>query len=59
MSIIKYGVVGPDSHSDFDLTKKAVYLDELGTEIADEANKDKLRKPIPIVQELTDIDDDE
>jgi len=59
MSMIKYGIVGPDSHSDFDMTKKAVYIDELGTGIADENNKDKLRKPIPIMQELTDMDDDE
>jgi hypothetical protein len=43
--MIKYGIVDKDSHSDFDLTKKAKYYDELGTEIADEQNKDKLKEP--------------
>ena len=52
MSMIKYGVVTPESHSDFDLIKKAKYYDELGTAIADEANKDKLEKPVPIIVEV-------
>lgn len=44
----KNGEVTTDSHSDFDLTKKAVYYDGAGEQIADEANKDKLKKPLPI-----------
>ena len=55
--MIKYGVVTDNSYSDFDMTKKAKYLDELGTGIADEANKDKLRKPVPIVVEIEPFDD--
>ena len=45
MSLIKYGVVTEDSHSDFNLTKKAKYFDLDGYEIADEDNKHKLKKP--------------
>ena len=52
MSIIKYGIVNEDSHSDFDMTKKAVYLDELGTGIADEANRDKLKQPVRIADDI-------
>ena len=45
MSFEKNGMVTPDSHSDFDSTKKAEYYDEEGTGIADESNKNKLRRP--------------
>ena len=38
-------MVTEDSQSDFDLTKKAVYYDEDGYGIADEANKHLLAKP--------------
>lgn len=41
----KNGMVTEDSMSDFDLTKKAVYYDEEGFGISDEANKHKLAKP--------------
>ena len=51
MSLIKYGVVSEDSHSDFDMTKKAKYYDAAGTEIADEDNKTKLKIPIEIKDE--------
>jgi hypothetical protein len=54
MDLIKYGIVNEDSHSDFDMTKKAVYYDELGTGIADEANKDKLIKP-KFIEEIEPI----
>jgi hypothetical protein len=50
MSLTKYGVVTENSQSDFDLTKKAVYYDELGTSIADEANRDKLKVPVKIAE---------
>ena len=50
--IEKNGEVTTDSHSDFDLTKKAVYYDEDGCEISDEANKHRLRKAIRIAEEV-------
>ena len=46
--MIKYGVMTENSHSDFDLTKKAKYYDEEGDKIADEKHKHKLKKPIRI-----------
>lgn len=46
--LTKHGMVTTNSQSDFDLTKKAKYYDELGTGVADEDNKDKLNKPAPI-----------
>ena len=47
--MIKHGEVRlGESNSDFDHTKKAEYFDELGYEIADAANKDKLKKPVKI-----------
>jgi hypothetical protein len=52
MSFHKYGEVTTDSHSDFNTAKKAVYLDELGTGIADEDNKDKLIQPVRIAEDL-------
>lgn len=36
------------SFSDFDMTKRADYYDELGNEIADESNRHKLKKPIAL-----------
>jgi len=41
----KNGMLGPESKSDFDNTKKAEYIDENGFHVADEANKDKLANP--------------
>ena len=35
-----------DSKSDFDTTKKVAYIDADGFQVADEANKDKLNKPV-------------
>lgn len=52
MSFVKYGIVTEDSYSDFDTRKKAVYLDESGPGIADEANRDKLKQPVKIVGDL-------
>jgi hypothetical protein len=49
MSFEKNGMVTENSQSDFDLTKKAKYYDEMGTGIADENNKDKLTKPAAII----------
>jgi len=43
-------MVTTDSQSDFDMTKKAVYYDEDGPEIADENNVDKLKKPVRITE---------
>jgi len=39
-----------ESQSDFDNTKKAEYYDEEGFMVADEANKDKLAKPVPVTK---------
>jgi hypothetical protein len=44
----KNGMLTEDSKSDFDLTKKAAYYDEAGFGVADEGNKDKLKKPVRI-----------
>jgi hypothetical protein len=49
--MIKYGNITPDSKSDFDMTKKASFFDDTGFEIADEENKDKLKKPKKIMNE--------
>lgn len=46
--MIKYGIVTEDSYSDFNSSKKAKYFDAQGDKIADEANKDKLKKPVTI-----------
>ena len=54
MTMIKYGIVDTDSHSDFDLAKKAEFYDAEGLNIADAANKDKLKKPVKIVDEKSD-----
>ena len=47
----KYGEVTTESHSDFNPAKKAEYYDADGFEIADKANKNKLKKPVKIVDE--------
>jgi len=45
----KYGAVTDgDTQSDFDSTKKAEFYDREGSQVADEANKDKLSSPAPI-----------
>lgn len=43
----KNGMLTTESGSDFN-TKKASYYDEEGYEVADEENKDKLKKPVKI-----------
>jgi len=43
--MIKTGDLRPDSKSDFDYTKKAEYIDNDGFEVADKANKSKLKTP--------------
>lgn len=45
MSIEKNGMLTDKSMSDFDTSKKAKYIDNLGFEVADEDNKDKLKQP--------------
>ncbi len=54
MAFEKNGMITQDSHSDFNMTKKAKYYDELGTGIADEENKDKLNRPalIPEIEPI-------
>ena len=42
----KNGMLTSESMSDFDSTKKAEYVDAEGFKVADEANKDKLKKPV-------------
>ena len=46
--MIKHGMVTEDSHSDFDLSKKAEYYDAEGFGVADKKNVDKLKKPVKI-----------
>ena len=45
---VKHGMLTEESQSDFDTTKKASYFDEEGFGVADEDNKDKLKKPAKI-----------
>jgi hypothetical protein len=45
----KNGMLTEKSQSDFDNTKKAEYYDNEGFLVADEANKDKLNSPQPII----------
>jgi hypothetical protein len=44
----KNGMLTEKSQSDFDNTKKAAYADLEGFAVADEANKDKLNRPVKI-----------
>jgi len=46
MSFEKNGMLTEQSQSDFDNTKKAEYIDAEGFQVADEANKEKLNKPV-------------
>jgi hypothetical protein len=45
---VKHGMLTEDSMSDFDNTKKASYFDADGPNVADESNKDKLKRPVKI-----------
>ena len=49
--MIKHGEVTTESFSDFETAKKAAYYDEEGYVISDESNKDKLKKPVKIVNQ--------
>ena len=51
----KNGMVTENSQSDFNLTKKARYYDELGTGIADEEHKHLLKKPVAIIPEIEPV----
>ena len=50
MPFEKNGMLTDDSHSDFDMTKKAVAYDADGFGVADKDNVDKLKKPVYINQ---------
>ena len=50
MSFEKNGMLTDESMSDLDTTKKAAYYDEESPLVADESNKDKLKKPVKINQ---------
>lgn len=43
--LVKTGDLRPDSHSDFDFTKKAEYVDEASYFVASEKDRAKLEKP--------------
>jgi hypothetical protein len=44
----KNGMLTDKSQSDFDNTKKAEYYDAEGFGVADEKNKEKLKKPVSV-----------
>ena len=43
--LVKYGVLTSESKEDFDLNKKAEYVDEDGLQMASEENKHLLKNP--------------
>lgn len=44
----KNGMLTEESQSDFNRTKKAAYIDLDGFDVADEDNKNKLKRPVKI-----------
>lgn len=46
--LTKYGDFRDDSRSDFDMSKKAEFVDDKGFHVADRENKEQLAKPISV-----------